>query len=186
MKFMKRAGIYQASNYNVTFNPKTLEAFSYRWWRFVAVVEGKLIFDNYRYSNSTSKHQSKVRSILSNLNIKIDMEMPLPRGIRHDQTLAELIVEAEEQLCEQILQEEIKKQERYARAKHRKQAKKLTDYLENEVCFRDYEIKDASQFGKINTVAVHQLVDSKSMEYDVNNAIHGFQRDGFGSIVFYV
>lgn len=183
---MKRAGIYQGSNYKVIFNPKTLEAFSYKWWRFVAVVEGKVIFNNYRYSNSTSNHQRKVRSLLGELGIKIDIAMPLSRGIHHGKPLAELIVEAEEQLCEQILREDIKKQERYVRAKHRKQAKKLTDYLETEVNFRDYEIREASQFGKINKVAVHQVVEMGSMERDIENALHSFHRDGFGSVVFYL
>jgi hypothetical protein len=185
MKYMKRAGIYQASNYNVTFNPKTFEAYSYKWWRFVALVEGKVIFNNYRYSNSTSKHQSKVRGLLNDLGIKIDIEMPLPKGIS-DNSLAFLIQWGEETLCDQFLTEQIKKQERYQRAKSRKLKAKLEDYLENQVHFRDYEIKERVQFGRINTVAVHQCVDAESLEQDVQNALHSFHRDGFSRIVFYI
>lgn len=186
MKLMKRSRIYQASNYNVTFNPETLEAYSYKWWRFVAKIDGLVLFNRYRYSNSTSKHQSKVRRLLNDLGIKIDLELPLPRGIRHDQTLQELFNEAEETLCLQYLEEQVRKQERYQRAKARKLKRKLEDYLENQVHFRDYEIKERATFGKINAIAVHQCVDAETLERDVENALHSFHRDGFGQVIFYV
>lgn len=200
MKFMKRANIYQASNYNVTFDPNKIEARSYKWWVFVAKVEGKVIFNNYRYSNSTSKHQSKVRSLLKELNIKIDIEMPLPNGLpgsyrrglgmdsaqvpASDASLSNLIQTAEEYLCDEIGREELKRQDRNAKAKQRRFEKKLEHYLENVVHFRDYEIKPRSQFGIYNKVAVHQVVED--IESDVSNALHNFHRDGFGNIVFYV
>lgn len=200
MKFMKRSKIYQASNYNVTFSPEKMEAFSYRWWKFVGVVEGKVIFNNYRYSNSTSKHQSKVRRVLEQLGIKIDLMLPIPGGLPgsyrrsyagytvtpENDSLAGLIETAELHICDQYLEGQLKQQERYQRAKLRKMKLKLEDYLENSVHFRDYEIKDASEFGKYNKIAVHQVVDIKDLENDVQNALHSFHRDGFGSIVFYV
>ncbi len=119
MKYMKRAGIYQASNYNVTFNPKTLEAYSYRWWKFVARIEGKVIFNNYRYSVSTGKHQRKVRSLLEELGVKVDLFLPLPQGI-NSSSLADLIVTAEEYLCDQIGREELKRQARNEKARVRR------------------------------------------------------------------
>lgn len=121
MKQLKRSGIYKAAN--VTFNPETKDAYSYSWWRFVAIVEGKLIFNNFRYSNTTAKHQHKVRSLLNALGIKVDIEMPLPRGIRFDQSLAELITESEEYLCDQIGKEELKRQDRNEKARQRSAAK---------------------------------------------------------------
>lgn len=200
MKFMKRANIYQASDYNVTFDPNKIEARSYKWFVFVAKVEGKVIFNNYRYSNSTSKHQSKVRSLLKELNIKIDIEMPLPNGLpgtyrrglgmdpaqvpASDDSLSSLIQTAEEYLCDEIGREELKRQDRNAKAKQRRFEKKLEHYLENVAHFRDYEIKPRSQFGTYNKVAVHQVVED--IENDVENALHSFHRDGFGNIVFYV
>lgn len=131
MKLMKRSGIYKSNN--VTFNPETLDAHSYSWWRFVAIVEGKVIFNNYRYSVTTAKHQSKVRSIMADLGIKINIEMPLPRGIRHDQTLAELIVEAEETLCDQLLKQEIKREERNRLATIRRREKAYQNELAKQV-----------------------------------------------------
>lgn len=127
---MKRAQVYKGNN--VIFYPETLEAFSYGWWKFVGTVEGKVIFNNYRYSMSTSRHQSKVRALLKELNIKIDIEMPLPEGLpgTHRQslmgdieitasnnTLADLIVASEEHLCNKFLNDQLRKQNQYQRAK---------------------------------------------------------------------
>ncbi len=183
MKYFNRLKLYKANN--VVFNPETLEAHSYRWWRFVAKIDGLVLFNNYRYSNSTSKHQSKVRSVLSQLGIQVDHYLKLPKGI-NGSNLTEIFVEAEETLCNQYLNEELKREQRNERAKHRRLERKLTDYLENSCCFRDYEIKPRSQFGKFNKVAVHQCVDRDSLESDVQNALHSFHRDAFGSVVFYV
>lgn len=116
MKYFKRLKIYKASA--VTFNPETLNAYSYEWWRFVAKVENKIVFNNYYYSPSTRKHQAKVRSLLHDLGIKIDITMPLHKGI-DDRPLSELILEAEETLCNQFLHNQIKKQDAYQRRKER-------------------------------------------------------------------
>lgn len=207
MKLMKRSNIYQASNYNVTFDPNNIVARSYQWWVFVAKVDGKIIFNNYRYSVSTSKHQSKVRALLSDLGIKIDIEMPLPNGLPgsyrrglgmdsaqvpdSDASLSSLIQTAEEYICDQISRDEIKRQERNEKAAFRRKVKKLEDFLENEKAFRDYDIVDASLFGNQDAaiarkVAVHQVVDLNDIDRDVENALYNFHRDGFGSIVFYV
>lgn len=189
MKFFSRLKLYKATN--VTLNPATLDAFSYGWWRFVAVVEGKVIFNSFRYSVTTAKHQRKVRSVLADLGVTVDLDLQLPRGIRHDQTLAELIVEAEETLCEQFLEAEAKRDERNERSRLKRLTAKLEDYLENTKHFRDYDIVDRKLFANpnapiANKVAVHQCVDAETLEHDVDNALYNFHRDGFGSVVFYV
>lgn len=184
MKYMKRLKIYKGRN--VTFNPETFEAFSYGWWRFVDQIDGLVVFNNYRYSVTTAKHQRWVGGLMENLGIKIDITMPLPRGISRDQTLEEMILEAEEHLCDVFLENEIRKQEKYERAKQRKAEKRLEDYLENQVNFRDYDIRPKSQFRTLNIIAVHQLVERESLERDVENALHAFRRDGFSKVVFYV
>lgn len=120
MKFNDKTGMYKASN--VTFDLNTLNAFSYSWWRFVAVIDGMVVFNNHNYSNTTRKHQAKVRSVMSNLGIKIDLELPVANGIK-EQDLETLILEAEEFLCNQYMENQIKKQDAYARAKARKAAK---------------------------------------------------------------
>jgi hypothetical protein len=72
-KKMKRSGMYQASNN--TFDPKTCEAHSYRHWLYVRKIRGKVVFNAYRYSSSTSAHQSAMRALLKELKIKIHLEV---------------------------------------------------------------------------------------------------------------
>jgi hypothetical protein len=185
LKYMKKAAIYKNSTGSLTFDPSQIKAVSYNWWTFVAKVDGLVVFNNYRYSVSTSKQQSAVRSLMKDLGIKIDLELPLSKGI-NSSNLSDLIVTAEEQLCDSFLADILKKQDRYERTKRQKLVKKLTDYLETDACFRDYEIKELNRFGHVNTIAVHQVVEAASLERDVENALHSFHRDGFGSVVFYV
>jgi hypothetical protein len=78
--YYKRLGVFKASN--VEFNPDTLEATSYNWWYFVKRIGGKLVFNNYIYSNTTSRHQSRVKSLLAQLGIKIDFEIAAPKGLQ--------------------------------------------------------------------------------------------------------
>jgi len=67
MKYYKRLKVYKASN--VMFNPQTFEATSHDWWVFVKKINGTVLFNDYSYSNSTCRHQSKVRSLLNELKI---------------------------------------------------------------------------------------------------------------------
>lgn len=80
MKFYKRLNLYKASN--VSFDPESMEAHSYAWWRFTEIINGKLVFNSYRYSPSTGKHQSKVRSLLSSLGHSIDLFIEAPQGLQ--------------------------------------------------------------------------------------------------------
>lgn len=184
MKYFKRAGIYKASN--VTFDPSTITAYSYNWWKFVGLVEGKVIFNNYSYSVSTSKHQSKVRQLLATLGVKIDLELPLPKGVNSGD-LANLFETAEEYLCDKFLLEELKKEERAAKAKLNYRTKKLSAYLENVCHFRDYIIK-AEEFyiQDSDNITHNHYVDIKDISWDVENALSIFGKQGFSRIVFYV
>lgn len=184
MKYFKRLKIYKAQN--VTFNPNPLKAYSYNWWNFVSIIEGKVIFNDFNYSNSTRRHQWKVKRLMESLGIEIDQVVWTPKSLSEFDTLEALYLNVEEHLCNEYLEGELKKQERNERAKYRRHAKKLEEYLENEAHFRDYEIKERRLFGKLNTIAVHQCVDLESLERDVQNALHSFHRDGFGKVVFYV
>lgn len=84
MKFFTKLGLYKASN--VTFNPKTLEANSYGWWSFVRVINGQVVFNDYRYSSSTQRHQRKVRNLMEALGIKIDIFVESPEGLQNIQS----------------------------------------------------------------------------------------------------
>lgn len=79
MKFIKSRNQFEASN--VSFNVLTEVALSYNWWIFVKRINGKLVFNNYGYSVSTRKHQSKVRNLLNKLGKTIDLVIEAPRGL---------------------------------------------------------------------------------------------------------
>jgi len=80
MKYFSKLKLYKASN--VSFNPATCRAYSYDWWRFVDKINGLVIFNDYNYSPSTNKHQWKIRSVLRDLGIKIDLEIEAPKGLQ--------------------------------------------------------------------------------------------------------
>lgn len=80
MKYLKTKKQYKASNVILNLDP--LEATSYNWWIFLKRIKGKLVFNNYRYSVSTCKHQSKVLSKLRELGIKIDYYIESPKGLQ--------------------------------------------------------------------------------------------------------
>lgn len=67
MKYVACRYRYEASN--VTFNPNDISALSYGWWQFLMKVDGINYLNTYRYSPSTSKHISKVISMLIQLGI---------------------------------------------------------------------------------------------------------------------
>jgi hypothetical protein len=99
LKFYKRLNVFKASN--VSFDPTRIEAFSYRWWKFVAVIGGKVVFNNYRYSPSTGKHQSKVSSLLSQLGVKTDLCFEAPKGL---QDLASAVTHYENKISALIVE----------------------------------------------------------------------------------
>jgi hypothetical protein len=84
LRYYKKLGLFKASN--VAFYPTTLEATSYDWWVFVKRIGGKIVFNSFRYSPTTNKHQSKVRSLLEQLGINIDFEISAPKGLQNLQS----------------------------------------------------------------------------------------------------
>lgn len=80
MKYKVRRDVWEGPN--VSFNPKTGVGLSYGWWEFVKVLNNKVVFNPYSYSNSTSKHQRKMRELLRSLGIKIDLEIECPQGLQ--------------------------------------------------------------------------------------------------------
>lgn len=69
LKFFKRLNVYKNSTGTVEFDPANNQGRSYRW-TFLAPVDGVLVFNEYRWSNTTSGHQSAVMSTLDQLGRK--------------------------------------------------------------------------------------------------------------------
>lgn len=100
MKFFRRLGLYKSSN--VSFDPSRFEAKSYNWWIFVRRVYGKLVFNDFRYSVSTANHQNKVRRLLTELGVNIDIVIECPQGLQHLKSSIEFYKGKIEGLQEQI------------------------------------------------------------------------------------
>lgn len=81
MRYLKTLNIYKASN--VEYDCNTGIALSYGWWQFVKIINGKIIFNTYAYSNTTIKHQYKIRALLKELGLSIDLELPVPDGLQN-------------------------------------------------------------------------------------------------------
>lgn len=80
MKYYKTLKVYKSNN--LYFNPETMHATSYRWYDLLKVVNGKLLFNSYNYSNSTIKHKHKLSHVLNSLNITPDEYIDAPQGLQ--------------------------------------------------------------------------------------------------------
>jgi len=69
LKFFKRLNVYKNSTDNCSFDPNTLIGRSYNW-NFCSKVFGVVVFNDYRWSPTTSCHQSAVVKVLEALKIK--------------------------------------------------------------------------------------------------------------------
>jgi len=83
LKLMKRTGIYKNSTGKCVFNPYTMSATSYDWWSMLQVIKGKVVFNKYRYSVTTAKHQRELLMTLNSLGIKVDASIEAPRGLQN-------------------------------------------------------------------------------------------------------
>lgn len=97
LRYRKRTGDFVGSN--VGFDPIKMHATSYRWWDMVRRINGLVVFNDYGYSMSTRRHQSKVRSLMRQLGIKIDLEIEARKGL---QDLGTAIADYEYQINELI------------------------------------------------------------------------------------
>lgn len=82
-----KRGVYLRANQ--VFSPARCQATSYGWWLFVDRIGDRVVFNSYRYSTTTSKHQSQMRQLLRELGIAIDVEIEAPKGLQ-DLAAAEL------------------------------------------------------------------------------------------------
>lgn len=63
--FKKRAQIFSNSTGSNIFDIKTRRAYSYEWWRYSEEIKGEVIFNSYKYSTATSKHQRDLLELFS-------------------------------------------------------------------------------------------------------------------------
>ena len=83
-KYYPRLKIYKNSTGTFTYNPETGEAHSYTWWKFAMVYKGVRIFNGYRYSPSTGRHQYDYISIV---DFDRGLYVHIPQGLQVDNWL---------------------------------------------------------------------------------------------------
>jgi len=79
-KFRPRKGVWTDGQNNV-FDPNEFEATSYNWWTYVKRIKGKVVFNEYPYSQTTSNHQRNMRTLLKQLKIKIDVTVSMRQSL---------------------------------------------------------------------------------------------------------
>lgn len=123
MKLMKRTGIYKASN--SSFDPKEIKALSYNWWVFVKVINGLTVFNEHRYSVTTSKHQRDVRRLMGELGIKIDLTVSCVESLAGFENIKQVKDAHATQVKHDAAEAESKRLARLARAKQRRAENRL-------------------------------------------------------------
>lgn len=72
MEKLKTRNEYVECNRKCRFYADEIRATSYGHWNFVKVIKGKVIFNDYNYSLTTSGHQWAIKWLMRDLGIKID------------------------------------------------------------------------------------------------------------------
>lgn len=130
-KYRPKLGYY-TDGQNNKFDLESFEAVSYRWWTYVCKIKGKVVFNNYPYSPTTQGHQRRMRELLKQLGIKIDVEVSMR------QSLSNFYNDSLPSKYEALFQYEIK----LARAN-----KKNIDSIKESIADLKAEIKTCRQLG---------------------------------------
>jgi hypothetical protein len=88
-KAYKNAYVSKLS-YHGYYKVGTINAWSYRWWQYLKVIKGKIVFNDYSYSNQTVKHQINCKNLLKTLGINVDLYIQSVRGL---QNMSEVILD---------------------------------------------------------------------------------------------
>ena len=118
MKFNSKVGAYRAAN--VYFHPEKLVATSYDWWTFVKRIDGHTVFNSYGYSNTTRRHQYRVREVMRDLGLVIDREVRVPSSLSNFDNMMEIIAAHDKAEAKRLADERKKRDLKNARARERR------------------------------------------------------------------
>lgn len=85
-RYRKRTNDFVGRSWDLDLN--TMTGHSYRWYKLVKKINGRVVLNSYRYSHSTSKHIGHVETILRAMNIKY-IRVEAPRGLQDLSTALE-------------------------------------------------------------------------------------------------
>lgn len=80
--YQPRKSRLKSCNGKCTLEIPSLEGYSYGHWGVCRYINGLMVFNNYTYSNTTTRHQWEIRSWLGSLGIKIDLAIECPKGLQ--------------------------------------------------------------------------------------------------------
>jgi hypothetical protein len=72
---------------NLIYHPETGRGYSYNWYRIVDKIGGKVVLNTYVYSRTTAGHIGDIRCLLRELNVKIDIEIEAPLGLKNHEAI---------------------------------------------------------------------------------------------------
>jgi hypothetical protein len=81
LKWRPRLKIWKSGA--LLWDPEREEAWSYNWC-FAKRINGKMVFNEYRYSNTTTRHQSEIHSFFRSHKIKIDLTVNCHGCLKND------------------------------------------------------------------------------------------------------
>lgn len=73
MKKLKSKNVFQNSTKTNSLDLDKMVATSYQWWTYLKIIDGRLTFNTYRYSVTTSKHQRQTLDLLESMNVKVQV-----------------------------------------------------------------------------------------------------------------
>lgn len=103
-------------------------------------IKGKVVFNDYRYSVSTARHQRKVRTLLRELGIKIDIEVSFRASLSGYETLRALNAERKEQDRIHAINTEMKRRQRNDRARARRALRKAEEKMQNDLMTKQLNV----------------------------------------------
>jgi hypothetical protein len=186
-KYQPKKGFLAHSKNSLRLDDCT--AWSYGHWCYFRNVDGLNVFNAYRYSVTTSKHQHEMRSLLRELGVHIDVEIESRAGISGGF--------GRKDVADCLRAQIARKQAELAKCKRKVSGKR--DQLECDLCLLETYMhrvtgesagektsiavieRDASLWGASDQ-GVHRLDPSES---DLADAFETAERDGFDTVYVY-
>lgn len=81
LRYLKRSKYFTNYKNSCGFNPITGKGHSYSWYELTKVIKGKLVLNNYKYSQQTALHINKMKQLFKLLKVKY-ITIEAPQGLQ--------------------------------------------------------------------------------------------------------
>ena len=125
MAYQPRKKLFKGTNNY--FDPVSMKAVSYGWWTYVTKIKGKVVFNDYNYSVTTSGHQNTMRYLLKQLGIKVDV------WVNMAQSLTQFETHALRPVYQKLYQLEIEVNRKNSRKDKNKERQKTINTVKNHI-----------------------------------------------------